>query len=75
MICEACGKDRMNCGPWRDAGGKRWSLVCGPCKIGQTFADPTRRARFEAETSMGCTRLVGKPVLVSVEIRATDDET
>lgn len=73
-ICEVCGNDRPNCGPWKDANGKRWVLVCGSCKIEQTLGDPARRARFEAETSMSCTRMIGEPVLVRVEIGETKPE-
>lgn len=37
---------RPNCGPWRE-NGKRYALICGPCKDRATFT-PERTARMVA---------------------------
>ena len=44
--CERCGLVRPNCGPWRED-GKRFALICGPCKDRATFT-PERMARMGA---------------------------
>ena len=44
--CERCGLVRHNCGPWRED-GKRFALICGPCKITATMT-PERTARMVA---------------------------
>ena len=44
--CERCSFMRPNCGPWRED-GKRFALICGPCKDRATFT-PERMARMGA---------------------------
>jgi hypothetical protein len=47
MICEKCGKDKPNCGPFKDDTGKRWEKMCGGCKLHVTMTNPNRRRDLE----------------------------
>lgn len=47
MICEVCGHDKPNCGPFKFGDGSCKSSVCGGCKLRATMTDPERRKNLE----------------------------